>query len=128
MRFVSLVAMWLFLLAFAVAAAPKESDFPSEFTVVESGSYPNNVCWLVLRLGDSLYRVRDTGYFHTACLAVGTQVHGRVKGPTKAVPQRSWLGRMGSDVYVRVLHDDEHGKPTVTSYLVENITQAASGQ
>src|SRR5208282_5849377 len=97
-RLVLFVAACLAPLAFAVAGTPKESDFPDEFTVVESGAYPNNVCWLVLRLGDSLYRVRDTSYFHTACLPIDTQVRGQVKGPTKAVPQRSWLGRMGSDV------------------------------
>jgi len=116
------------MVGLGIAGTPKESDFPDEFVVVESGAYPNNVCWLVLRQGASLYRVRDVGYLHTACLTVGTQVHGRVKGPTKAVPQRSLLGRIMSDVYVKVLHDDGHGKPTVTSYLVENITHAASEQ
>lgn len=79
----------------------------------------------MLRLEDHLYRVRDTGYVHTACLAVGTQARGLVKGPTKSVPQQSWLGRMGRDVYVKVLHYDDQGKPKVTSYLVEGITEAA---
>ena len=65
-RLVLFVAACLAPLAFAVAGTPKESDFPDEFTVVESGAYPNNVCWLVLRLGDSLYRVRDTSYFSFA--------------------------------------------------------------
>lgn len=114
----------LVLAGHVVAGTPKESDFPCEFTVVASGAYPNNVCWLVLQNGNELYRVRDTGYVHKACLPVGAKVRGQVKGPQKAVPQNSWLGRMGRDVRVKVLHEGDDGKPTVTTYLVESITEA----
>jgi hypothetical protein len=125
MRFLRL-ALLLTLTGAAFAGTPKESDFPEEFTVVDSGAYPNHVCWLLLQSGNELYRVRDTGYLHTACLAVGEQLHGKVKGPTKSVPQRSWLGRMGSDIRVKLLHDDANGKSRVSTYLVENITEAQS--